>query len=83
MPKEPAVAIAAKSQVARARAAERMRRSRNRRRGDLRCYILELRESEIEALVRRGFLSPDERTNRSAVVKAMYAFLDGAFGRPA
>lgn len=74
---------AAKNQIARNLAAERMRRSRNRRRKGLRCYTLELRVAEIDALVRRGLLLPDEQTNRNAVVKAIYAFFDRTLGRPA
>ncbi len=73
-------AVPAKANIARARAAERMRRSRNRRRKGFRCYTLELRESEIAALVRRGLLAPDKQANRAAVLKAMYAFLDRTFG---
>src|SRR6266852_5394469 len=48
-----------------------------RPRAGLRCYRLELRASEIEALVRRGLLLATERTNRNAIIKAMYSFLDG------
>ena len=42
---------------------------------------LELRAIEIEALVRRGLLLATERTNRNAIIKAMYSFLDGTLGR--
>ncbi len=73
-------AIAANIDVARGRAAERTRKSRNRRHKGLRCFPCELRESEIEALVLRGLLAPDEVTNRAAVLKAMYSFLERAFG---
>jgi len=68
--------------AARARAAGRMRRSRDRRAKGMRCYTLELRDDEIAALVRRGLLSPDGRTDRAAVIKAMYAFLDRTLGHP-
>jgi hypothetical protein len=37
-------------------AAERMRRHRQRRRDGLRCLIIELRETEIDALIRNGLL---------------------------
>jgi hypothetical protein len=83
MPKRSTAPIAEKVQAARARAAERMRRSRKRRRDGLCCYRLELRDGEIEALIRRGLLSPGQQTNRSAVMQAMYAFLDRTLGRPA
>jgi len=76
-----ATPIVANTKVARTRAAERMRRYRQRRRAGLRCYPLELRASEIEALVRRGLLLATERTNRNAIIKAMYSFLDGTLGR--
>jgi hypothetical protein len=76
-----ATPIVANSKVARGGAAERMRRSRQRRRDGLRCLRLELRDSEIEALVRRGLLPASERTNRNAIIKAMYAFFDGTLGR--
>jgi hypothetical protein len=39
-----------------------MRRHRERRRHRLRCVTVELRESEIVALVRRGFLHPEARS---------------------
>jgi hypothetical protein len=70
------------TKIARTRGAERMRRCRQRRRDGLRCYRLELRDSEIQALVRRGLLLASERTDRNAVIKAMYAFFDRTLGRP-
>jgi hypothetical protein len=72
----------ASPKIARDGAAERMRRSRQRRRDGLRSYRLELRDSEIEALVRRGLLLASEQTNRNAIIKAMYAFFDRTLGRP-
>ena len=42
-------------------AGERMRRHRQRRRDKLRCLIIELRESEIDELIRRGLLPPEGR----------------------
>jgi hypothetical protein len=59
MAKSSAVPICDKVPAARARAAERTRRSRKRRRDGLR-YRLDLRDGEIESLVRRGLLSPGE-----------------------
>lgn len=70
------------STAARTRAAARMQRSRDRLAKEMRCYRLELRDEEIAALVRRGLLSPDGRTDRAAVIKTMYAFLDRTLGRP-
>jgi hypothetical protein len=82
MPQEPAATDAAKTQIGLTPAAERMRRSRNRRRMGIRCYTIQLRDSEIAALVRRGLLSTQEQTDRIAIVKAMHAFLDHIFGWP-
>jgi hypothetical protein len=59
-----------------------MRRSRQRRPYGLRCYRLELHDSDIEGLVRRGLLVASEQTNRNAIIKAMYAFFDRTLGRP-
>jgi len=73
--------IVASTKIARTRAAERMRRCRQRRRDGLRCYRLELRDSEIKALVRRGLLLASEQTNPNAVIKAMYVFFDHTLGR--
>jgi hypothetical protein len=74
--------IVATTKIARGGAAERMRRSRHRRRNGLRCLRLELRDSEVEALVRRGLLLASEQTNRNAIIKAMYSFFDRTLGRP-
>ncbi len=72
--------IVSNTKIARGRAAERMRRSRQRRRDGLRCHRLDLRNDEIEALVRLRLLAPGEQTNRKSVIKAMYAFLDRTLG---
>jgi hypothetical protein len=77
-----ATPIVAIPKIARGGAAERMRRSRQRRRDGLRCFRLEIRDSEIEGLVRRGLLPASEQTNRNAIMKAMYAFFDRTLGRP-
>ena len=77
-----AIPIVANTKIARTRAAERMRRSRQRRRDGLRSFRLDLRNDEIESLVRRGLLLAAEKTNRNAIIKAMYAFLDHTLGRP-
>ena len=42
-------------------AAERMRLHRERRRLGLRCLMIQLRETEIDALIRIGLLKPDMR----------------------
>jgi hypothetical protein len=57
-------------------AALRMRRHRERRRDGLRCMTIELREVEIDALIRKGVLGDDARHDLQAVKKAFYGFLD-------
>jgi hypothetical protein len=53
-------------------AAERMRRHRQRRSEGLRCLVLELRETEIDALIRMKYLKPEMRNNAGAITNAMY-----------
>jgi len=60
-------------------AAERMRRHRQRRRNGLRCLMIEFRETEIDGLVRRGFLLADRRDHLDAIIDALYEFLNRAF----
>ena len=62
-------------------AAARMRRYRERRRRNLRCILVLLRTSEIEALVGRGFLQAESRNSESAIRDALYQFLDRALGQ--
>jgi hypothetical protein len=57
-------------------AAERMRRHRQRRRDGLRCLVIELRETEIDELMRKGLLKPETRNNTSAIIDALYAHLE-------
>jgi hypothetical protein len=57
-------------------AAERMRRHRERRGKGLRCLTIELREAEVDTLIRRGRLSAGDRANLTAVQNALYQFLD-------
>jgi hypothetical protein len=57
-------------------AAERMRRHRQRRRDGLRCLVIELRETEIDELIRKGLLKPETRNDTSAIIDALYAHLD-------
>jgi hypothetical protein len=63
-----------------AAAAERMRLHRERRRQGLRCLMIELRETEIDALIRKGLLKSETRNNPIALRKALYAFLDRTLG---
>jgi hypothetical protein len=66
--------------AARSAAAERMRRHRQRRRDGLRCFIIELRETEIDALIRKELLEAENRHHYDSVQSALYAFLDRALG---
>jgi hypothetical protein len=56
--------------------AERMRRHRDRRQKGLRCLRIELRETEIDVLIRRGRLAGDSRGDLAAVRTVLYGFLD-------
>ena len=60
--------------------AERMRRSRERRRRGLRCLIIVLRASEVEELMRHGWLLRADRDDPVAVRNALHAFLHDWFG---
>jgi hypothetical protein len=60
-------------------AAERMRRHRQRRRDGFRCLMIELRETEIDALISTGLLAAHNRQDYESVQSALYAFLDDAF----
>ena len=61
-------------------AALRMRRHRERRLEGLRCMTIELRETEIDALTRRGLLKGETRNDGRAVKAAFYQFLDLTLG---
>ena len=61
-------------------AMSRMRLHRARRSAGLRCLTLEVREAEIAALVRRGLLHPDSRSDDKAIRTALYALLDRHLG---
>ena len=62
--------------AARSAAAERMRLHRERRLQGLRCVMIELRETEIGALIRNGFLNREMRNNQFAIRDALHSFLD-------
>ena len=61
-------------------AANRMHLHRLRRRSGLRCVTVELRGTEIDALVRKGLLTSDTRNDPRAIVEALYAHLDRTLG---
>ena len=60
----------------RSAAAKRMRRHRERRREGLRCVTIELRETEIDVLVQKGFLKTDARNDARCVREALYQYFD-------
>ena len=66
----------ATKELPRSSSAARMLRHRERRRRGMRFLGIELREREIEALIRRGRLHPDHRANPAALRQALYGFLD-------
>ena len=57
-------------------AAERMRRYRERRRRGLSCIKVELRRSEVDALIACKLLEPTEREDRRALAAALHRNLD-------
>jgi hypothetical protein len=72
-----------KPRVAQSTAAARMRRCRERRREGLRCVTVELRETEIDALVRKGLLTAEHRNEPQSILQALYEHLDSSFGSKA
>jgi hypothetical protein len=75
-----AIASTTTEPAARSAAAERMRLHRERRRLGLRCFTIELRETEIDALIRKGLLRAEMRNDQNAVSEALYAYLDRTLG---
>ena len=57
-------------------AAERMRLHRERKKNGMRCVMIELRETEIDVLIRKGFLTADTRNDTSEIIDAIYAYFD-------
>jgi hypothetical protein len=56
--------------------AERMRRHRQRRRDGMRCLQLEIRDTEIDELIRRKLLKEETRNDKQAILDAFYEFLE-------
>ena len=67
----------------RSAAAERMRMHRERRRQGLRCLMIELRETELDALIRLGLLKPELREDPEAVCEGLYAHFERTLGSAA
>jgi hypothetical protein len=53
-----------------------MRLHRERRRQGLRCLTVQLRETEIDTLIRKGFLNLEMRNDQIAIRDALHSFLD-------
>jgi len=80
MTQDAELAVTPPTEPARSAAAERMRLHRERRRNGMRCLTIELRETEIDALIRKGLLKSETRNDPSAVNDALYAFFDAKLG---
>ena len=61
-------------------ATRRMRAHRDRRRKGLRCIRVELRETEVDVLIRKGLLKPDARNDPNAIYDALHAHFDRTLG---
>jgi hypothetical protein len=58
--------------ISRSAAAQRMRAHRERRRAGLRCVVVQLRETEVDVLIRKGLLKADARNNVRAIRDALH-----------
>jgi hypothetical protein len=58
--------------------AERMRIARERKRKGLRCITVEVRQAEIDELVRRGYLIETERYDLHAIRAALHRHFDAS-----
>jgi hypothetical protein len=56
--------------------ARRMREARERRRSGLRIIPFQIRDAEVAALVRLGYVSPDRAADRRALAMAVGRLLD-------
>jgi hypothetical protein len=61
-------------------AAQRMRLHRKRRRAGLRCLTVQLREAEIDVLIRKGLLNFETRNDPIAIIRALHGHLDRTLG---
>ena len=60
-----------------------MRRHRERRREGMRCLLVELHETEIDVLVKRGLLKQETRHDQNAIADALYDHLERTLDRVA
>jgi len=73
---EPSVSTEIPEPVILSPAAERMRRHRKRKRQGLRCVTVQLRETEIDVLIKMGLLTTETRNDPHAVRKAIHTHFD-------
>jgi hypothetical protein len=59
-------------------AAERMRRTRGRRRDGFRCVGVEIHVDEVERLIELGLLEAEHRHDPEAIAEALYKVLEFA-----
>jgi hypothetical protein len=57
-------------------ASRRMRRHRQRRRHGFRCVRIELHETQIDELIRKGLLKSETRNDPRALRSGLHALLD-------
>ncbi len=74
-----ATPIVAGTKIARTRGAERMHRCRQRRRDGLRSVTVDVREAEIDQLIRYRLLASANRDDPIALRKALHGLLDQVF----
>jgi hypothetical protein len=55
-----------------------MRLYRQRCRAGLRCVTVQVRNGEVDAMVRFGWLDPDARNDAGAIADALHAWFDRA-----
>jgi hypothetical protein len=59
-----------------------MRAHRQRRRDGLRCIVVQLRETEIDELIRRKLLQADARNDPYAIRQALHMHFDRTLDTP-
>jgi hypothetical protein len=60
-----------------------MRRHRQRRRDGMRCVQVEIRDTEIDELIRRKLLKEETRNDNEAIVGAIYELLEDSLSAAA
>jgi hypothetical protein len=53
---------------------------RKRRQAGLRCVVVQLRQTEVDVLIRKGLLSADARNDVYAIRDALHAHFDRTLG---